>query len=91
MPRILQGSSTGGGTTLFSEMSGAVTADPGRIVVRQLRLVAGLLSGAGQAEMDSQKNLSGRMQIELRSQTVQARAVLSLGGKLKDPQFRRTN
>ncbi len=91
MTRVLQGSSTGGGTTLFSEMSGVVTADPSRMVVRQLRLVAGLLNGTGQAEMDSQKNLSGRMQIELRSQTVQARATLSLTGRLKDPQFRRSN
>lgn len=91
MTRVLQGSSTGGGTTLFSEMSGAVTADPSRLVVRQLRLVAGLLSGTGQAEMDSQKNLSGRMQIELRAQTVQARATIALTGTLKDPQFRRSN
>ena len=91
MTRLLQGSSTGGGTTLFSEMSGAVSADPNRLVVRQLRLAAGLLNGAGQVEMDPQKNLSGRMQIELRAQTIQARATLGIGGTLKNPQFRRAN
>ena len=59
--------------------------------VRQLRLAAGLLNGTGQVEMDSQKNLSGRLQIELRAQTVQARATLAVAGSLKDPQFRRSN
>jgi len=91
MTRILQGSSTGGGTTTFSEMSGSVSADPNRMLVRQLRLAAGLLHGTGQVELDSQKNLSGRMQIELRAQTVQARATLGVTGTLQDPQFRRAN
>ena len=91
MTRLLQGSSTGGGTTLFSEMSGAVSADPNRLHVRQLHLAAGLLNGTGQVEMDSQKNLSGRMQIELRAQTVQARATIGVAGTLNNPQFRRTN
>jgi AsmA-like protein len=91
MTRILQGSSTGGGTTLFSEMSGSASADAGRIQVRQLRMAAGLLQGAGQVDVDAEKNLSGRVQIELRAQTVQARATLSVSGNLKNPQFRRTN
>jgi hypothetical protein len=91
MTRLLQGSGSGGGTTLFSEMSGGVSADPNRVLVRQIRLVAGLLNGAGQVEMDPQKNLSGRLQIELRARTVQARATLAVAGTLKNPQFRRTN
>jgi len=91
MTRLLQGSSTGGGTTLFSEMSGTVSADPNRLLVRQIRLAAGLLNGTGQAEMDPQKNLSGRMLIELRAQTVQARTSIAIAGTLKDPQFRRSN
>ena len=91
MTRLLQGGGPGGGTTPFSEMSGGVSADPNRVLVRQIRMVAGLLSGAGQVEMDAQKNLSGRLQIELRARTVQARATLAVAGTLKDPQFRRAN
>lgn len=91
MTRVLQGNGSAGGTTPFSEMSGGVSAGPGRVLVRQIRLAAGLLSGAGQLEMDPQKNLSGRMQIELRARTVQARATLAVAGNLKNPQFRRTN
>src|SRR6266850_1358499 len=91
MTRPLQGSGSGGGTTLFSEMSGSVSADPNRLLVRQIRMAAGLLNAAGQVEMDPQKNLSGRMQVELRAQSVQARAMLTLAGTLQNPQFRRSN
>jgi len=91
MTRLLQGSSSGGGTTLFSEMSGVVSADANRLLVRQIRMAAGLLNATGQVEMDPQKNLSGRMQIELRAQSVQARAMLTVAGTLQNPQFRRSN
>jgi len=91
MTRMLQGSGSSGGTTLFSEMSGGVSVDPNRILVRQIRMAAGLLNSAGQVEMDPQKNLSGRMQVELRAQSVQARATLAVAGTLQNPQFRRSN
>jgi hypothetical protein len=89
MTRLLQGSSAGGGTTLFPELSGSVHADPNRIQVRQLRMVAGLLNATGNVDVDPEKNLSGRLQIELSAQTTQARASISVAGTLKDPQFRR--
>lgn len=91
MTRLLQGSGSGGGTTPFTEMSGNFSADPNRLLVRQIKMAAGLLSGAGQLDMDSQKNLSGRIQIELRAQSVQARTTLGIAGTLTNPQFRRTN
>src|SRR5712691_1193203 len=91
MTRLLQGSGSGGGTTLFSEMSGGVYADANRILVRQIRMAAGLLNGTGQGEMDPQKNLSGRMQVEIRARSVQARATLTIAGTLQNPQFRRSN
>jgi hypothetical protein len=91
MASILQGSSSGGGTTLFSEMSGSALAESGRIQVRQLRMAAGLLHASGTLDVDSQKNLSGRAQVELRAQTAQARTTLAITGTLRDPQFRRSN
>lgn len=89
MSRLLQGSGSSGGTTLFTEMSGGVLADPNRVSVRQIRLAAGLMNGTGQVDMDSQSRLSGRLQLELRTQSVQARATLAVAGTLKDPQYRR--
>jgi len=91
MTRLLQGSGSGGGTTPFSEMSGDFSADPNRLLVRQIRMAAGLLNAAGQLEMDAQKNLSGRMQIDLRAASVQARANLAIAGTLTNPQFKRSN
>jgi len=91
MTRLLQGSGSGGGTTFFAETSGDFSADPNRLLMRNIKLSAGLLTGNGQLDMDPQKNLSGRMQIELRAQSVQARSTLSLSGTLANPQFRRTN
>jgi hypothetical protein len=91
MTRVLQGSSPGGGTTLFSELSGGIVADANRIQIRQLRLAAGLMSAVGNLDVDAQKNLSGRLQIELRAQMTQARATLAISGTLNDPKFRRGN
>ena len=91
MTRLLQGSGSGGGTTLFSELDGDFSADPTRLLIRNLKLSAGLMSGIGQLEMDPQKNLTGRMQLELRAQSVQARSTLGVSGTLTNPQFRRTN
>src|SRR5256885_15739991 len=65
MTRLLQGSGSGGGTTLFSELSGAVSADTDRMLFRHVRMAAGPLDGTGQGGMDAPKNLSGRIEIEL--------------------------
>ena len=91
LTRTLQETSGTGGSTLFSEMTGSVVADRGRIQLRQIRLSAGLLSANGAAEVDAKKNLSGRLQIELRAQTTQFRANLAISGTLREPQFRRSN
>jgi hypothetical protein len=91
MMRMLQGGGSGGGTTVFTEMSGLVSADPERIAVRQLRIVAGLMNAAGQVEMDPEMNLSGRVAVELRAATVQARTSVTVSGTLQDPQFRGSN
>jgi hypothetical protein len=87
MTRLLQSSGSSGGTTSFTDMSGAVIADSSRVSVRQIRLAAGLMNGAGQVDMDSQSRLSGRLQLELRS--AGARATLGVGGTLEKPQYRR--
>ena len=91
LTRMLQGTVGSGGSTLFSEMTGSVLVDASRIQVRQFRLSAGLLSANGSAELDARKNLSGRLQIDLRSQTTQVRTTLAISGTLAEPQFRRSN
>jgi len=91
LTRVLQGAATTGGTTLFSELGASLIAEGGRLQVRQLRIAAGLLSGSGALDIDAQKNLAGRLQLELRAQATQARATLAISGSLKDPRLRRSN
>ena len=87
LSRVLQGNAGAtGGNTLFSEMTGGVLVEGPRVQVRNIRLVAGLLSATGAAEVDAQKNLSGRFQVELRGQ---ARSPLTLSGTVAAPVFRR--
>jgi hypothetical protein len=87
MTRLLQGSGSSAGTTSFTDMSGTVLSDSSRVSVRQIRIAAGLMNGAGQVDLDSQSRLSGRLQLELRS--AGARATLGVGGTLEKPQYRR--
>jgi hypothetical protein len=89
LAQVLQGSTTPGGSTLFSEMSGNGVMNPGSVQLRQLRLTAGLLSATGDASMDARKNLNGRFQLELRAASTQARASLALAGNLSAPVFKR--
>ena len=88
MTRVLQGSATTGGSTLFSEMTGNVLADANRTQLRNLRMSAGLLTAGGNVDVEAQGGLAGRIQVELRNQ---ARATLAVSGTLKEPQFRRSN
>src|SRR5258708_23934552 len=64
MTRLLQGSGSGGGTALFSEMSGGVSAVANRLLVRQIRVATVLLNGQGQVEVDPQQDLARRMPLD---------------------------
>ena len=89
LTHVLQGETTPGGNTMFSEMTGNLLYDAGRVQARQVRLAAGLLNATGNVSMDAQKNLSGGMQMELKAVGTQMRASLSVGGTLSDPSFKR--
>ena len=89
LTRVLQGDASSGGSTLFSEMSGNLLYESGRAQVKQVRVSAGFLNAAGNINMDSQKNLNGSLQLELRATANQIRANLTLGGTLAAPVFKR--
>lgn len=85
LTRHLQGAGARGGTTAFTRMDGNATLAGGSIYLRQVRIVAGLLTAHGEAVIDPQKNLSGRFQVEV----PEARSGLSLSGTLAAPQVKR--
>jgi hypothetical protein len=70
-------------------MNGSFAVETGRIHARQVRLVAGLMNATGAVEVDAQKKLAGRFQVELRAQTSQARSGFALAGTVSAPAFTR--
>ena len=86
LTQMLRGARVTGGSSLFSEMTGTAVAEPRGIQLRQIRFSAGLLSAGGSVDLDPQQNLSGRLEVELRSQ---ARATVAISGTLAKPVFRR--
>ncbi|MDP2323990.1 MAG: AsmA-like C-terminal region-containing protein, partial [Gammaproteobacteria bacterium] len=72
-----------GGATRFEEISGTVSVANNRYQYRNLRLSAGLLSATGGAEIAPDKDVSGRVAVELRSQAAQMRGNFNVTGNLK--------
>ena len=85
LTRLLQQSgSQSGGSTLFSELNSGLILDGGRLQFRNLRLSAGAMSATGAVEIGATGEANGRLQVELRSGSSQARASLALSGNVKD-------
>ncbi len=91
LTRLVERTPAEGGSTPFSELSGSVLAEEGRIQLRQLRLAAGTLSsGGGVADVDAQGNLSGRLLLQVHTKSTLGLALLGIAGTLKQPQFIRS-
>ena len=74
---------TQGGATRFEEISGTVALNNGRYQYRNMKLSSGLLSAAGAFDVSPNKDVSGRIAVELRSQAAQIRGNYVLDGDLK--------
>jgi len=73
---------TQGGATRFEEISGTLALANGRYQYRNMRLSSGLLSANGAFDVSANKDVSGRISIELRSQAAQIRGNYVLDGDL---------
>ena len=74
---------TQGGATRFEEISGTVALNNGRYQYRNLKLSSGLLSAAGAFDISPNKDVSGRISVELRSQAAQIKGNYVVDGGLK--------
>ncbi|HZF22614.1 MAG TPA: hypothetical protein VE030_04005 [Burkholderiales bacterium] len=72
-----------GGATRFEEISGALTVAGGRYQYRNLKLASGLLSATAGLEVLPNKEVHGRVFVELRSQAAQIRGNFIVDGNLK--------
>jgi len=72
-----------GGKSRFDELTGNLTVSGGRFQFRNLRLQSGLLVATGQFDVLPNQDVSGRVQVELKSTTNQFRGNFAILGTLK--------
>ena len=82
--RMLQ-SGGAGGQTQFTKLSGSVSQQGGKTLLRALRLDAGKLSASGNAEVDEGANLRGQLVVELNLGGERRRTSVSASGLFKAP------
>ena len=76
------------GRTMFSEMTGNGVYDRGAVALRNLTISAGQLNAGASADIAQNGALSGRIVADVRVASNQMRAVLNLGGTVREPQVR---
>jgi len=74
---------TQGGATRFEEITGIMTLASGRYQYRNLKLSSGLLVANGAFDVQPNKDVSGRIAVELQSQAAQIRGNFIVDGDLK--------
>ena len=74
---------TQGGATRFEEINGTLALANGHYQYRNMKLSSGLLSASGAFEVTSNKDVSGRISVELRSQAAQIKGNFIVDGDLK--------
>jgi hypothetical protein len=76
------------GRTQFAEMTGNGVYDRGAVALRNVTLGAGQLNAGASADIAQNGALSGRIVADVRIASQQMRAVLNLGGTVREPQVR---
>ncbi len=74
---------TQGGATRFEAINGSLALANGRCQYRNMKLSSGLLSSSGGFEVSPNKDVSGRISVELRSQAAQIKGNFIVDGDLK--------
>jgi len=88
---VMQSDSAGqrAGVTKFAELSGEYGAADQRSAFRQVSLQGGVLRGNGAFDVGSNSNISGHVQLEIRSQVAQDRGAFNVSGTISRPIIRR--
>ncbi|HZZ94290.1 MAG TPA: hypothetical protein VFE23_17145 [Usitatibacter sp.] len=88
---VMQSDSAGqrAGVTKFAELSGEYGAAEQRSAFRQVSLLGGVLRGNGAFDVGANSNISGHVQLEIRSQVAQDRGAFNVSGTIARPIIRR--
>src|SRR5256712_154229 len=76
------------GRTQFTEMNGQAIYNAGAVALRNVNIGAGALNAGASADIAQSGALSGRIVIDVRTSTQALRAILILGGTVKEPQVK---
>src|SRR2546428_152438 len=76
------------GRTQFTEMNGQAIYNAGAVALRNVNIGAGALNAVASADIAQSGALSGRIVIDVRTSTQALRAILILGGTVKEPQVK---
>jgi hypothetical protein len=89
LSRVLQtGGRQYGGRTPFTEMTGQAVYERGAVALRNVSLEAGALNASASADISPSGALAGRIVADIRTSVQPLRAVVTLGGTVKEPQVR---
>ena len=77
-----------GGRTQFTEMTGHATYDRGAVALRNVNINSGALTAAANADIAPSGAISGRIVADIRTTLQPLRAILVIGGTVKEPQVR---
>lgn len=77
------------GVTKFAELTGEVTITNRNISYRSINLQGGVLRGTGGLDIGANSNLTGRLNLEIRSQVAQDRGGFPVSGTVARPIIRR--
>src|SRR5467141_1551363 len=76
------------GRTQFTEMNGQAIYNAGAVALRNINIGAGALNAGASVDIAQSGALSGRIVIDVRTSTQALRAILILGGTVKEPQVK---
>jgi hypothetical protein len=90
---VMQSESAGtrAGVTKFNQLAGELSSGDSRSSFSKLSLEGGVLRGGGGVDVAQSGNLSGRLQIEIRSKVASDRGTFSLTGSVSRPILKRSN
>ncbi|MEO5693593.1 MAG: AsmA-like C-terminal region-containing protein [Usitatibacter sp.] len=77
------------GVTKFAELTGEVTISNRNLSYRNINLQGGVLRGTGGLDIGANSNLTGRLNLEIRSQVAQDRGGFPVSGTVARPIIRR--
>jgi uncharacterized protein involved in outer membrane biogenesis len=80
---------TRAGVTKFAELTGEMSSSNRTASYRNINLQGGVLRGNGAVDVGANSNLSGRLNLEIRSQVAQDRGTFAISGTVGRPIIRR--